>query len=106
LYAAPIDADAEDLVWARAPAFCAAGMELFQGGSAAGDVVQGDLGDCWLLSAMSVVATRPSLMEDKVFLREYNKDAGLLSVSLYKAGGMMFRLSSASAPPQLRLSSS
>jgi hypothetical protein len=33
-----------------------------QDGVGAGDVMQGELGDCWFLGAMSVVATRNDLM--------------------------------------------
>ena len=35
---------------------------LFVDGVGSGDVIQGELGDCWFLGAMSVVATRNDLM--------------------------------------------
>ena len=50
-------------------------------------IAQGSLGDCWLLSAMSLVALRPNLM-DKLF--QENPAAtpdGKYIVLLYKNGG-------------------
>ncbi|GBG24010.1 Calpain [Hondaea fermentalgiana] len=45
--------------------FCDEGA-LFLDGVSANDVIQGRLGDCWLLSGMSVLASRPDLLA-KVF---------------------------------------
>ncbi len=36
--------------------------KLFDDHAAANDVIQGSLGDCWLLGAMSIVATQPQLI--------------------------------------------
>jgi hypothetical protein len=52
---------------------------------AAEEISQGNLGDCWLLSAMSVLARRPELMDKVLAVKEYN-DEGVYAVNLYKNG--------------------
>jgi hypothetical protein len=64
-----------------------------QSSERASDVIQGELGDCYLLGAMSVVATRKELL-DQIFSHFKHVDAnityqslierGLLTVQLYK----------------------
>lgn len=53
--------------WLRPHEICAAAAadepRLFVDASEASDVVQGQLGDCWLLSAIAVVAARPELLQ-------------------------------------------
>lgn len=46
--------------------------------------LQGELGDCWLLSAIAVCATRPDLL-DRVFVRA-EPEKGYYVVRLYKDG--------------------
>ncbi|KAL5267544.1 hypothetical protein ACHWQZ_G004545 [Mnemiopsis leidyi] len=49
------------------------------------DIVQGSLGDCWLLSSLSVLADRPSLIE-KIFLNKCVSTEGVYEVRLCKDG--------------------
>ena len=50
---------------------------LFIGGSGSGDVIQGSLGDCWFLGALSVIATRQKLLESVFWRGETWKAQGL-----------------------------
>jgi hypothetical protein len=51
----------------------------------ASDVKQGDLGDCWLLSAICVAATRPHLIE-KNFVTATLNDQGVICLRFFKNG--------------------
>ncbi|KAL9647931.1 hypothetical protein ABK040_008202 [Willaertia magna] len=55
--------------------------QLFVDSTAPGDVSQGNLGDCWLLSALSVVASLPDVLQ-KLFV-EIDEDEGRYVVRLY-----------------------
>ena len=54
-------------------------------GAGAGDVIQGALGDCWYISAMSLMATRPDLLKNCI-VSESNKDKGVYTFKFSKAG--------------------
>ncbi|OQR95149.1 cysteine protease family C02 [Achlya hypogyna] len=59
------------------PVFCDQG-ELFCGGLASsGDVIQGNLGDCWFLGAISVLATRMDLLKQVFWRDDQYKEHGL-----------------------------
>lgn len=59
---------AHDVEWARLSEVLEH-PSLFVDGVESGDVIQGELGDCWFLGAMSVVATRKDLMVSAWLLR-------------------------------------
>jgi hypothetical protein len=62
--------------------------EVYVHGLGANDIGQGQIGDCWFLSALSVVAyTRPKLLESLIHknCRTYRED-GLYVVRFYKMG--------------------
>ena len=67
---------------------------MFSDGVSANDIMQGSLGDCYLLSAMSIIAhTRPELIK-KIFhpdSRNYRED-GIYSVMLYSGGPQIITL--------------
>ena len=60
---------------------------LFGKGISPDDIIQGNVGNCWLLAAASAVAEVPGRME-KTFLDTTNKlnDAGIYAVNLYTLG--------------------
>eukprot|EP01089_Gocevia_fonbrunei_P008738 TRINITY_DN2046_c0_g1_i4.p1 TRINITY_DN2046_c0_g1~~TRINITY_DN2046_c0_g1_i4.p1 ORF type:complete len:273 (+),score=43.67 TRINITY_DN2046_c0_g1_i4:89-907(+) len=50
-----------DIVWKR-PCEISDNPKLFIDGAGEGDVIQGELGDCWFLGALSVVATNVEIL--------------------------------------------
>lgn len=63
---------------------------LFLDGSSAGDVVQGKLGDCWFLAALSVLGTRPKLLEKCFWRTDTFKEYGLYVCRFYKDCSLMY----------------
>lgn len=59
--------------------------QMTTGGYSPDDIRQGELGDCWLLSAMSVAAMRPEVLDNVLLTKEQN-DAGVYAVRLWKNG--------------------
>eukprot|EP00741_Cyanophora_paradoxa_P015979 tig00000042_g15425.t1 len=86
----------EHIKWCRPSEFCGPNAQLFkgaEGGSAdvveegdieAGDVIQGMLGDCWFLGALSVCATRPELMKRLWVSIKNGKEHGIYTLAFYK----------------------
>ena len=72
--------DASKIVWKRTREIHPE-AKLVIGGLSANDVVQGDLGDCWLLSAFSLVAANKSLF--KKLFKQVDEDAGKYTVRFY-----------------------
>ena len=64
---------------------CAA-PQTFIGGQTPGDVMQGALGDCWFLSSLSVLATRPALVKRLVVSDTHAKKYGIYTLKFSKAG--------------------
>ncbi|KAI9986757.1 hypothetical protein PInf_025714 [Phytophthora infestans] len=62
----------------------ASNAKLFADGVSSGDVIQGNLGDCWFLSALSVVATRSDLLEQTFWRRDEHKSKGLFVCKFMK----------------------
>merc|ERR1712048_1135936 len=56
--------------WARASEIAAKsghdGAHMFQGEIEPGDVLQGALGDCWLMAAIACVAERPEVLDQVI----------------------------------------
>ena len=63
---------------------------LFIGGSGSGDIVQGSLGDCWFLGALSVLATRQELLEGVFFNLDKHKDAGIFVCRFFKDNAWVY----------------
>ncbi|KAH9111732.1 hypothetical protein LEN26_006865 [Aphanomyces euteiches] len=58
------------------PLFCEEG-ELFTKSASSGDVIQGRLGDCWFLGAISVLATRMELLIQAFWREDQYKQHGI-----------------------------
>jgi hypothetical protein len=59
--------------------------KTFIDGASAGDVIQGALGDCWFVSAMSVLGTRDDLLK-KALVSDANCKKGIYTFKFSKAG--------------------
>lgn len=75
--------DKTDEVW------CMDG-ELFIDGSSSGDVVQGKLGDCWFLGALSVLGTQEDLLKKCFWNFDEYSELGLYVCVFYKDMGLRF----------------
>jgi len=60
--------------------------ELFVNGAEAGDIVQGNLGDCWFLSALCTVASRKDLLRNLFASEEHGKAWGIYTFRFFKNG--------------------
>eukprot|EP01116_Phalansterium_solitarium_P019829 TRINITY_DN5681_c1_g1_i4.p1 TRINITY_DN5681_c1_g1~~TRINITY_DN5681_c1_g1_i4.p1 ORF type:complete len:475 (+),score=198.79 TRINITY_DN5681_c1_g1_i4:110-1534(+) len=70
--------------WKRVTDF-APEPKMFLDGTDPGDVIQGVLGDCWFLGALSVVAARDDLIKEIVVTKEIN-DYGVYEFRFFKNG--------------------
>ena len=70
--------------WLRPEEFCTS-PQMFCDGVSAGDVVQGALSDCWILSALSILATKPKLLT-KLIVSERCKAQGIYVMQFFKNG--------------------
>jgi hypothetical protein len=69
--------------------FCENGR-LFIDGSSSGDVIQGQLGDCWFLSALAVIGADDTLLENCFWRREEFREYGLYVLRFYKDCSVFF----------------
>uniref|UniRef100_A0A7S3D477 Calpain catalytic domain-containing protein n=1 Tax=Palpitomonas bilix TaxID=652834 RepID=A0A7S3D477_9EUKA len=77
----------ERVKWLRPEEFCPEEPKLFVEGVEPGDVIQGALGDCWFLGALSTVATKQEKLQN-LFTNaaKYRKDYGVVTLRFYKNG--------------------
>ncbi|CAM9097173.1 unnamed protein product, partial [Phaeothamnion confervicola] len=85
-----VDDDEDDEFAERRPEVWCKKGRLFVNGSASGDVVQGALGDCWFLGALSVVATREELLRQVFWRGETWRDLGLYVCRFHKDAAWRF----------------
>eukprot|EP00753_Platysulcus_tardus_P000361 PLAT10367.1.p1 GENE.PLAT10367.1~~PLAT10367.1.p1 ORF type:complete len:723 (-),score=420.00 PLAT10367.1:102-2270(-) len=71
--------------WLRPAEICPGEPQLFIGGLGSADVIQGQLGDCWFLSALSVMASRPELLH-QLFVTTGQEAQGRYCVQFFKDG--------------------
>lgn len=67
--------------WERPPA----GAQITMGGYDADDIQQGGLGDCWFISAMSIVANQGTLYMDKIMAKG-NAEVGIYAIKFQQGG--------------------
>ena len=60
-------------------------IKVFGDGIDPNDIIQGGLGDCWFLSALSSLAENPKLIERLFVTKEYN-ETGIYKVRVCKNG--------------------
>lgn len=58
--------DPEDIQWIRPEDYNNEAPVFIHDGASANDVKQGILGNCWLISALSVLATRDELLSGRI----------------------------------------
>eukprot|EP01040_Poterioochromonas_malhamensis_P005074 gene5074-5439_t len=78
--------DDDDLGYFRkdeSKVFCKQG-QLFVDGSSSGDVIQGQLGDCWFLSALAVLGTNDQQLEVCFWRRDEFREFGLYVLRFFK----------------------
>jgi Ca2+-binding EF-hand superfamily protein len=63
---------------------------LFLDGSSSGDVVQGQLGDCWFLSALAVMGAQEKLLQDCFWRMDTFKEFGLFVLRFFKDCHLMY----------------
>jgi len=68
--------------WIRADELCDEGMQLFAEGVNSQDIMQGQLGDCWLLAAMACLAEYPGAIY-KLFKTKHRDPRGKYKIRLY-----------------------
>jgi len=75
-----------NVLWLRPDAYVVGGTPcVFVDEATPGEVVQGKLGDCWFLSALSCVASRRDLLENLFASTEF-ASKGIYTIRFYKNG--------------------
>jgi hypothetical protein len=69
--------------------FCKHGR-LFIDGSSSGDVIQGQLGDCWFLSALAVLGADDALLEKCFWRRDEFREYGMYVLRFFKDTSIFF----------------
>ncbi|KAJ1399835.1 hypothetical protein B484DRAFT_245813 [Ochromonadaceae sp. CCMP2298] len=64
--------------------------KLFLDGAASGDVIQGQLGDCWFLSALAVMGANEDLLQVCFWKQDSFKEHGLYVLRFYKDCNVIF----------------
>jgi len=84
-FAVALRSPAENEVW------CMHG-KLFADGTSSADVIQGQLGDCWFLSALAVIGSKEQLLRKCFWRLDDFKEFGLFVCVFYKDSKLMFVL--------------
>lgn len=62
-----------DIVWKRPSEFLRGEIKMFEGGIDKTDIVQGELGDCWLMTSLCSLANHPQFITRIFENQEYNQ---------------------------------
>lgn len=93
----------DSIIWRRPARPRGVAPRLWLKGATSGDPKQGKLGDCWLLGAMSLIATRDDLLYKVFYHHEYAgpmpEDYGIYVLRFFKGRGPLSCLTS---PPTWR----
>lgn len=88
-----VDAESEDdygfTVDEENESLCQHGR-LFLDGSSSGDVIQGQLGDCWFLGALAVMGSQEQLLNSCFWRGDSFKDYGLYVVRFFKDCNLIY----------------
>ncbi len=64
--------------------------KLFLDGSSSGDVIQGQLGDCWFLSALAVMGAHENLLDTCFWQRDSFREHGVYVLRFFKDCNIVF----------------
>lgn len=83
----------QDTLWIRPTVLNPPGepLDLFNGIDP-NDIMQGALGDCWLLSAVSALAEFPAFIEDSLFVTKRLSPTGRYELRMYDAAEARFKI--------------
>ena len=105
-----VDGEIVDAEWVRADELASRGkdgkpqkMKLYEGKVEPRDLVQGAVGDCWMVAALACSAEHPPCIRNAFLTREYNP-RGSYRVRMYALGrielGFRFRFRAGSGPSE------
>jgi calpain-15 len=75
----------EKFIWLRSKEIYTKGYKIFSEGIDPNDILQGSLGDCYMLSVLSAIAEKPSRIK-KIFISQSINEVGSYCVRICDMG--------------------
>ena len=75
----------EKIIWLRSKEIYPKGFKVFSEGIDPNDILQGSLGDCYMLSCLSAIAETPHRIK-KIFVSQTSNNHGVYCVKLLDMG--------------------